>query len=81
MSHSQLGAEWNVMTEKRQAQKKASRVKNNITTMQLTKRMKSRIKRIQTFNGFDKQDEALDDALSFFEDSHPAILLLELDDE
>jgi hypothetical protein len=59
---------------KRQEQKKTSREKNDITTMQLSNSLKLRLKRIQKLNGFDKQDEALDEVLSFYEDANPNIL-------
>lgn len=68
------------MTAARQAQKKRSREKNDITTMQLSNELKKRLKRIQKFNQFDKQDEALDEVLSFFEDNHPDILMVVLND-
>ena len=69
------------MTTERQAQKKRSRAKNDITTMQLSNELKKRLKRIQIFNQFDKQDEALDEVLSYFEDNHPDILLVGLNDD
>jgi hypothetical protein len=69
------------MTVQRKEQKRRSRVKNNVTTMQLSNALKKRIKRIQKLNGFDKQDEALDEILSFYEDAYPNILLMELDND
>lgn len=56
------------MTTERQAQKKRSRVKNDITTMQLSNSLKARLKKIQLAEHFDKIDEALDEVLSFYED-------------
>lgn len=69
------------MTTQRKEQKRRSRVKNNVTTMQLSNALKKRIKRIQKLKGFDKQDEALDEILSFYEDAYPNILLMELDND
>ncbi|NQY64584.1 MAG: hypothetical protein HRT38_12780 [Alteromonadaceae bacterium] len=56
------------MTTTRQAQKKRSRVKNDITTMQLTQGNKTRLKNIQQTEKFDKLEEALDEVLSVYED-------------
>ncbi|NQY38266.1 MAG: hypothetical protein HRT37_25690 [Alteromonadaceae bacterium] len=56
------------MTTTRQAQKKRSRVKNDITTMQLTQGNKTRLKNIQQNEKFDKLEEALDEVLSVYED-------------
>ena len=58
------------MTYVRQIQKKRSRDKNNVTTMQLSRTLKNRLISIQQLKGFDKQDEALDEILSFYEDNH-----------
>jgi hypothetical protein len=58
------------MTTARQAQKKRSRDKNDITTMQLSNVLKSRLKKIMDNDKFDKLDEALDEVLSFYEDNH-----------
>lgn len=68
-------------TVERQKQKKKSRDKNNITTMQLSRLLKSRLVRIQKYNQFDKQDEALDEILGLYEDENPEVLMLELDNE
>lgn len=60
------------MTElktERQKQKKKSRTKNNITTMQLSSGNKLRLKNIQDLLKFDKLDEALDEILSSYEDN------------
>ena len=57
------------MTLQRQAQKKKSRDKNNITTMQLTRGNKTRLKEIQNTLKFEKLEEALDELLSFYEDN------------
>jgi len=57
------------MTLERQAQKKKSRDKNNITTMQLTRGNKTRLKEIQNTLKFEKLEEALDELLSFYEDN------------
>lgn len=67
------------MKTARQEQKKLSRDRNQITTMQLSKVMKARLKRIQKFSKLSKQDEALDEVLCAFEDNHPDILKMELD--
>ena len=56
------------MITTRQAQKKRSRVKNDITTMQLTQGNKTRLKNIQQTEKFDKLEEALDEVLSVYED-------------
>ena len=58
------------MNDKRRAQKKLSREKNDITTMQLSNDLKKRLIAIQEHNKFDKQDEALDEVLSYYEDKH-----------
>lgn len=68
-------------TLERQKQKQKSRVKNDITTMQLSRSLKARLKRIQKFIAFDKQDEALDEVLSFYEDNHPELLKVDLNDD
>jgi len=70
------------MTIERNAQKKRSRDKNDITTMQLTNELKKRLKRVKKFNKLakrEKLDEALDEALSFYEDNHPDILAISLE--
>ena len=67
------------MKNERQQQKKRSRVKNDITTMQLSNSLKNRIKRIQKFNAFDKQDEALDEIVSYYEDQNPEVTLFKGD--
>lgn len=59
------------MNQKRQDQKKLSREKNDITTMQLSRKLKERLIAVQYQQSFDKQDEALDEVLSFYEDNHP----------
>ena len=69
------------MNNKRQEQKKLSRVKNDITTMQLSRSINKRVERVRKFNGFDKKDEALDEMLSFYEEHHPKIMQMELDGE
>jgi hypothetical protein len=61
--------EFTLMTLERQAQKKKSRDKNNITTMQLTRGNKTRLKEIQNTLKFEKLEEALDELLSFYEDN------------
>lgn len=63
------------MNKQRQEQKKRSRIKNDITTMQLSNSLKLRIKDIQKKKGFDKQDEALDEILCFYEDNYQNIEL------
>ena len=69
------------MKTTRQEQKKLSRDRNQITTMQLSKGMKARLKRVQKFIKLSKQDEALDEVLCAFEDNHPEILKMELEHE
>lgn len=69
------------MSTQRQEQKKRSRIKNDITTIQLSNALKRRIKRIQKWHTFDKQDEALDEIISFYEDKHHEIKFYENDDE
>lgn len=54
----------------RQQQKKKSRERNDITTMQLSRSLKARLTKIQNHYQFDKKDEALDEVLSFYEDNH-----------
>ena len=53
------------MTTTRQ---KRSRVKNDITTMQLRKGNKVRLKKIVDSQGFESLDEALDEILTAYED-------------
>ncbi|ALO34818.1 hypothetical protein CMT41_08885 [Colwellia sp. MT41] len=62
------------MTVARRAQKKKSRTKNDITTIQLSRTLKKRLHLIIKSNGFNKLDEGLDEVLSFYEDNHLAIL-------
>jgi hypothetical protein len=57
------------MSEKRRLQKKISRDKNGITTMQLSRRLKSKLLKIKCSEGFDKLDEALDEVITFYEDN------------
>lgn len=57
------------MSTLRQIQKKRSRIKNDITTMQLSKGNKERLKKVQDQFKFEKLEEALDELLSFYEDS------------
>jgi len=64
----------------RQKQKKKSRDKNDITTMQLSRNLKSRLIRIQEYHQFDKQDEALEEIISDYEQNTPDVLLKELKD-
>ena len=49
--------------------------------MQLSNALKLRIKRIQKQHQFDKQDEALDEIISFYEDNHHEIKFFENNDE
>ncbi len=56
------------MTTVRQQQKKRSREKNSITTMQLSTGNKARLKKILDTQKFEKLDEALDEVLSSYED-------------
>jgi hypothetical protein len=69
------------MNQQRQEQKKRSRIKNDITTMQLSNSLKKRIKAIQAQHGFDKQDEALDEIISFYEDNNLDIKYLSNKDD
>jgi hypothetical protein len=57
------------MIEKRRLQKKISRDKNGITTMQLSRRLQSKLLKIKCAEGFDKLDEALDEVITFYEDN------------
>jgi len=57
------------MSVLRQIQKKRSRLKNNITTMQLSKGNKARLKKIQDELKFEKLEEVLDELLSIYEDN------------
>lgn len=57
------------MSEKRRLQKKLSRDKNGITTMQLSHKLKSKLLKIKCAEGFDKLDEALDEVITFYEDN------------
>ncbi|GAA5141077.1 hypothetical protein [Thalassotalea piscium] len=67
-------------TIERKKQKKKSRVKNDITTMQLSRSLKARLIRIQEHHQFDKQDEALEEIISDYEETTPEVLLKELKD-
>lgn len=67
------------MNSIRQEQKRRSRVKNDITTMQMSNGIKSRVKRVKKYCDLDKLDEALDELLSFYEDNHPDIRVLKMD--
>lgn len=58
------------MQSERQKQKKRSRDKLDITTMQLSRTLKNKLRAIQEQHGFDKLDEALDEVLSFYEDNN-----------
>ena len=68
-------------TIERRKQKKKSRDKNNITTMQLSRFLKSRLVLIQEFNQFDKQDEALDEVINFYVENHPDVLKSNIESE
>ena len=67
-------------TIERRKQKKKSRVKNDITTMQLARHIKARLISIQAYHQFDKQDDGLGEIIDAYEESHPDILLKELKD-
>ena len=53
----------------RQEQKRQSRLRNNKTTIQLTRGNKQRLSDIQSNQGFDTLDEALDEVLTEYEDA------------
>lgn len=59
---------------------KRSRDKNDITTMQLRKGNKLRLKNILDLHGFESLDEALDEILSFYEDAHTHLSDLSVND-
>lgn len=52
---------------KRQEQKKQSRIRNNKTTIQLSRALKDRLGKIKDTKGFDSLEEALDEVISEYE--------------
>lgn len=57
------------ITAKRNEQKKKSRLKNDITTIQLSNSLKVRLVAIQNDLKFDKQDDALEEVLDYYEEN------------
>jgi hypothetical protein len=65
----------------RRTQKKKSRIKNDITTIQVTKTLKSRLISIQKKLGLDKQDDALDEIITQYEDRQKELAAGEINNE
>lgn len=70
-----------ISSPERLNQKKKSRIKNDITTIQVTRTLKSRLIAIQNKLGLDKQDDALDEIITQYEDGQKELAAGEINNE